>query len=181
MGLVTAVRLATKADVPELAALYCQEVHRQQRLDPVIQTLPGADWAAYVAARLRRRNAAIFVAEDEGRLVGYVDVRIAHQGAAGRRGLLAAARRLIGRWRGEAPAILAPRRYGFIEDLYVHPGLRGRAVWVGMRLLNAGIHWCRQHQLSHVEGAIAMSNESARALADRLGFVAAWVLVRREL
>lgn len=176
---MTAIRLATAADVPQLATLYSQEVGRQQAMDPVVQVLPGVNWAAYVAARLRRRNAAIFVAEDESGLVGYIDLRIAHRGATG--GLLAAARRLAGRWWGQVPSVLAPRRYGFIEDLYVHPRLAGRAVWVGIRLLNAGLRWCRQHHLSHVEGTIAMSNESARALADRLGFSAAWVLVRREL
>ncbi len=112
----------------------------------------NADWAAYVSQRLKRPNGVILVAELNGELVGFVDLRVAGKGrpaAASNEGML---RRLLRGWRRNATAdqsaLVEPSSSGVIDDIYVVPQCRNRGIRieqeVQMPLPAAVIHCDRE-------------------------------------
>ncbi len=141
----------------------------------------AADWHEYIAARLRRPHAAILVAERNGEIVGYIDIRIAQQGVPPRRrGLKAATRRLLNRARKTQPSVLGYRRYGFIEDVYVAPSSRRTGAGIALKLHESAERWFEQRHAGHVEGTVATSNAEVLELARKLGFRPVRVLIRKE-
>lgn len=177
-----AVRPAAPSDIPALARLAREEAEYQAGLDVGLQVEPNADWNAYVAARLRRSNAVILVADRDGELLGYIDIRIRQQGFAPERSRLKTSfRRLLDRLRKAQPSVLGHRRYAFIEDIYVTPRLRRTGVEVFNRLFQHGMEWSRQRDVGEVEGVISASNGAVLDLAEKLGFQRARVMVRKKL
>jgi ribosomal protein S18 acetylase RimI-like enzyme len=57
---------------------------------------------------------------------------------------------------------------GHLYDLYVHAGVRGRGV--GRELIAATAERLRRHGVTHLSLDVALTNESARRLYERLGF-----------
>jgi GNAT superfamily N-acetyltransferase len=138
------------------------------------------DWTGYVAARLRRSNAGILVAEDDGDLVGYIDIRVVRPGASSTRGRLKAVLRTLADSFGrECPSIISPRQRGVIDDIYVVPALRCQGVGTG--LLQASLQWFEQQDVSDIEAAIAVGNGASQNYFGKAGFEPVAVLVRKAL
>lgn len=176
------IRPATPSDIPALARLAREQAECQARLDAGLQIDPNADWNAYVAARLRRSNAAILVADGNGELLGYMDIRIRLQGLDPERSRLKASlRHFLNRLRKTQPSVLGYRRYGFIEDIYVTPRLHKTGAGVFKRLFQHGMEWCGQRGAGEVEGVITASNGTVLDLAQKLGFQCVRVSVRKQL
>ncbi len=176
------VRAATLDDIPALARLAREQAEYQARLDCALHVEQAADWHSYIAARLRRTNAAILVAERSGEIAGFIDIRIAQQGVPPRRrGLRAAARRLLDRASKTQPSVLGYRRYGFIEDVYVAPSSRRTGAGVALKLHESAEKWFEQRQVMQMEGTVATSNAEVLELVRKLGYQPVRVLIRKEL
>lgn len=176
------VRPATKTDIPQLSDLVRRQIELQQGYDCLLQLVPDVDWDEYVSAKLDAPRSAILVAEKDGDLVGYIDIRIARQGILAATSRFKAIARLVLRlWRNYPTSILQPRRYGFIEDIYVVDSLRNRPVGAGGRLIKSSFDWFEQQQVSHIECTCAMPNQIAQKFVRKFGFEPTRVLMRKRL
>ena len=176
------VRPAKKTDTSQLSVLMRQQIELQQGYDRLLQLVSNVDWDEYVSAKLDAPASTILVAEKDGNLVGYIDIRIAQQGVLAATSRFKAIARVVLRfWRRYPTLILQPRRYGFIDDVYVADSLRNRPVGVGVRLIKSSFDWFEQQQVSHIEGACAMQNQLIQSLLPKFGFEPISVLVRKRL
>ncbi len=176
------VRDARLEDTAALAGLARAEAEHQLKVGAGFRMAGNADWAAYISQRLKRPNGVILVAELNGELVGFVDLRIAGKGrpaAASNEGRL---RRLLLGWRRKATAdqsaLVEPSSAGVIDDIYVVPQCRNRGI--ATDLLRRGVAWLEDRQVSEIEAAIWAGNEASLAFFNKAGFEKARVLVRRK-
>jgi len=143
------VRCAEERDleaVGRLGASLLRDHHEFDRLRfmaPRGNTEAGYAW--FLGTQLKRDDAVVFVAEREGRVVGYVYAGIEPQS-----------------WkelRDEA---------GFIHDVYVEGSARRRGV--ATALLEAAADWLAGHGMPRIVLWTAAPNDAARRLFERLGF-----------
>jgi ribosomal protein S18 acetylase RimI-like enzyme len=100
---------------------------------------------------------ATLVAELDGRLVGVVDVRIAHPGGSHR-----------------------PLRYGYVAEIAVAAPARRRGV--GAELLRAAEAWARERGCTYAVLDYNTHNDDARRFyRDRMGYRPAGEIVLKEL
>lgn len=150
------VRAAKTADEPAILALVKDEMSAHERLDPRFR--PRADavgrYAIYLRDRMREIDSTVFVAEEEGRVIGVA----------------------IGSMRVQ-DAFFETRRYGYVSDLMVMPEARrrgiGRALWTRVAL------WFRSVGISVVRLHVATKSTEARGFWKSVGaedFLAeAWI------
>ena len=176
------IRVALPADVPQLAGLMRQAFEYQQEFDPCLQRAPAFNWKEWAAARLQRGNAAILVAENTHNLVGYMDICVVHQGQNPNGSWLRKiVRRLAQPFRRTPASMIIPRRYGFIDDIYVDPSVRLTGVRGSLRLFNTGLQWFRDQGVGEIEAAISMDNQVPQQIFRKLGGEPIKVLFRKTL
>ena len=150
------VRAARAADETSILAMAKDEMDAHEQLDPRFRLRPDAmgRYALYLRDRLREIDSTVFVAEEEGRIVGVA----------------------IGSIRVQ-DAFFETRRYGYVSDLMVIPEMRrqgiGRALWDRVAL------WFKSVGLAVVRLHVATRSPEARAFWRRVGasdFLAeAWI------
>jgi GNAT superfamily N-acetyltransferase len=140
------VRAAKAADEPVIVALAKEEMAEQARMDPRFRLRADAmsRYAIYLRDRLREIDAAVFVAEETGRVIGVVVGSIRVQ-----------------------EAFFELRRHGYVSDLMVVPDARrrgvGRALWQRVSL------WFKSLGISTVRLHVAAKSAEARAFWQREG------------
>lgn len=141
------IRRARREDGAAVAALMQQLVAATRRA-----AAPGLK--ARFEQMLTLRDYGVWVAEDDGQVVGLVtaNVRSTLQHCG--------------------PSAL-------IDELVVDAGARGRGV--GRALIEAVVAWASQRGASEVEVSTMMDNEAAQAFYQRCGFEARAVLLELEL
>lgn len=119
-------------------------------------TQPEIGYARFLGSQLNERDAAIFVAEDEGQVVGYV-------------------------YAGIEPISWKELRdeCGYVHDIVVDDSRRGRGV--GTALMEAALAWMRERGLPRVVLSTAQPNRGAQHLFERLGFRRTMVEMTKEL
>jgi ribosomal protein S18 acetylase RimI-like enzyme len=152
------------ADVTRLIVLFQQEIAYQRHILPFYDLSPKFDWRRFVEVKLNNPNERLFVADEDGIVVGYIDVRMFRP--ARFRALRNMANRYLLR---EPPISFVPSRsVGRIEDCYVQSRLRRRGI--GSALLTEGLEWLRSKGATAVELAVAKANESGKAFWEKHGF-----------
>ena len=154
------VRRATAQDLPIIGELGAMLVRAHHELDPSRFLAPGPDsakhYGSFLGSQLRRRDAAIFVAERAGRAVGYLYVEIEPRN-----------------WmelRDEA---------GFIHDIVVTPDERRNGV--ATRLLETTIEWLESKGAPRVVLWTAEQNRGAQRLFEQAGFRRTMIEMTRDL
>ena len=170
------IRSATISDLPSLIELFRAELECQESLAQWFRLTARPDWGAYVSARLNRTDGAVLVAEEDGALLGFVDIRILQRAAGSKRSAL---RALIRFRKKPAPPLIEPMASGFLEDIYVDPKQRRRGI--AKELVEHAFEWFRARKIQHVEAAIWARNEASLSLARGLGFQTARIHVRRDV
>lgn len=99
----------------------------------------------FLAKQLRRRNAAVFVADSGGRIVGHVMVE---------------AKRL--------PPIYVHSREAYVDEIFVEEGWRRRGV--GRLLLAEAAAWGKRKGLYSVALTVHVRNEAALSAYGKAGF-----------
>jgi ribosomal protein S18 acetylase RimI-like enzyme len=117
---------------------------------------PEEGYAWFLGAQLRSDDVAVFVAEREGAVVGYVYAGIEPQS-----------------WKE------LRERAGFIHDVLVAEG--GRRMGVAAALIETAIDWLRTRDAPRVMLWTATQNEPAQMLFSRLGFRQTMIELTREL
>jgi ribosomal protein S18 acetylase RimI-like enzyme len=143
------IRRAVLADRPALGRLgaHLMRVHyafdRQRFLAPGRN--PEAGYAHFLGEQLEAPDAAVFVAEREGAVVGYVYAGIEPLS-----------------WKELRD------RAGFVHDVVVDE--RARRTGVAAGLMDAAISWVQAQGVGSVMLWTAAQNEGAQGLFERLGF-----------
>ena len=154
------IRRATSADLPELGVLGAALLRAHYAYDQQRFMAPGGNpetgYAWFLGTQIEASSVAVFVAERDGAVVGYVYAGIEPQS-----------------WkelREEA---------GFIHDVIVKD--EERRTGVARMLLEAACEWLRSIGTPRVVLWTAEGNDAAQALFTRLGFRRTMVEMTKEL
>jgi len=154
------IREATKEDLPALGRLGALLMHAHYQFDPERFLVPGHDaeegYAWFLGTQLRKKDVAIFVAERDSEVLGYV-------------------------YAGIEPLSWKELRdeCGFIHDIVVDE--RGRRSGLATALLTRAIDWLRERGMPRVILWTADTNEAAQRLFTAVGFRRTMIEMTREL
>jgi GNAT superfamily N-acetyltransferase len=157
---VTTIRLATAADLPALGRLGALLMRTHYGFDPQRFMDPGADpadgYAWFLGRQLKDVDVVVFVAEQDGAVVGYV-------------------------YAGLEPISWKELRdeCGFVHDVVVDE--RGRRHGVATALIEKAVEWLRERGAPRVMLWTAEQNAGAQQLFARLGFRRTMIEMTREL
>ena len=154
------VRPAARTDLPALGRLgaLLMRVHhdfdRQRFLAPGDDPARGYAW--FLGEQMSHPDSVVFVAEQEGRVIGYV-------------------------YAGVEPLSWKELRdeAGFVHDLVVDPEARGAGA--GSALLEAAVDWLRARGMPRVVLWTAERNAGAQRLFERSRFRRTMIEMTREL
>jgi ribosomal protein S18 acetylase RimI-like enzyme len=158
------IRPAAVTDVPRLIVLFQREIEYQREVTPFFDIAPHLDWRRFAQAKLENLHERVLVAEGDGQLMGYIDVRVIY--ASRYRFLRSIARRLL--LRDIAPIIAQPGDIGRIEDCYVEPQVRRQGI--GSALVKDGLSWLQAQKVRRIELAVTAANGDGMAFWKRHGF-----------
>lgn len=154
------IRRATGEDAPALGRLGALLLRAHYDFDRQRFMAPGrnpeAGYGAFLRSQLRDEDVAVFVAERDGEVVGYVYAGLEPQS-----------------WKELRDAC------GFIHDVAVHE--HGRRTGMATALIEAAVDWLRSRGAPRVVLWTAERNEAAQRLFDALGFRRTMVEMTREL
>jgi GNAT superfamily N-acetyltransferase len=156
------VRAARMSDESGILALARQEMAALQTMDPRFRLRPDSEgrYATYLRERSRDHEGVVFVAEDNGRVIGLGVASIRSQSS-----------------------FFEPSRYGYISDLLVLESERRRGI--GSLLFRRMVKWFRGLGIGVVRLHVASCNEPARAFWARAGaddyLVESWIDIAEEV
>jgi ribosomal protein S18 acetylase RimI-like enzyme len=154
------IRRAGQADGPALGRLGALLLRAHHAFDPQRFMAPGKDpesgYGWFLASQIADDDVAVFVAEREGEVIGYVYAGLEPRS-----------------WKELREAC------GFIHDIAVRE--EGRRTGVATALVDAAIAWLRSRGAPRVVLWSAEQNAPAQRLFDRLGFRRTMVEMTREL
>lgn len=143
------VRRATHADLQSIGRLGALLVEEHYDFDPrrFLAARPGtpADYASFISTQLEDQDKVVFVADDNGNVIGYAYAAIEGYNYMALRG----------------PA-------GVLHDVIVYPEHRGRGV--GRLLIDATLEFFRSRGMPRVVLLTAERNEAAQRLFANMGF-----------
>jgi len=153
------IRRAERRDLPVLGRLGASLVRDHYAFDPrrFLQPRPRLEdgYAHFLGTQIDDEDAAVFVAERDGAVVGYAYARIEPLS-----------------WQELRDVA------GFIHDVVVAPGARGSGV--GTRLIEAAAAWVAERGVPRLMLGTAEKNRDAQRLFERLGFRRTMIEMTRE-
>ncbi len=143
----TKVRRATEKDLQPMIELWKGLMDFHATRDPIFIRGPDAEknWESFVRKNMASDAAAVFVAEQDNRLVGYCMALISSY-----------------------PPVLAVSTFGELMDLMVHPDYRRQGV--GQELFAAAKAWYKERGIRRIEVRAAATNEISTAFWPKMGF-----------
>jgi GNAT superfamily N-acetyltransferase len=154
------IRRATRHDLPALGRMGAQLMRVHYAFDPKRFLAPGRNpesgYGHFLGTQLDVDDAVVFVAERDGRAVGYV-------------------------WAGIEPLSWKELRdvAGFVHDIVVEETERRSGV--ATALMEAAAAWVRDRGVPRLMLWTAAPNEGAQRLFERLGFRRTMLEMTREL
>ena len=171
------VRAATERDAEPLTPLMISEAEHGLRFAPHVELDEGFSWRMRVVQKLTAPRTQILVAQSEGALVGYLELRAVGQKSESRAGL----RRRLRTW-GKSASVGSPVRMparAIIEGCFVAESTRRQGV--ATALLDAALAWARAQAISRIELGVMAGNAEGRAFWQSRGFSTDRVLMAREV
>ena len=154
------IRRATEDDAPALGRLGALLLRAHHTFDPQRFMAPGrnpeAGYGSFLVSQLGDEDVAVFVAEKDGEVIGYVYAGLEPRS-----------------WKELRDAC------GFIRDVAVVE--HGRRTGAATALIDAAVDWLRSRGAPRVVLWTADRNSAAQALFDRLGFRRTMIEMTREL
>lgn len=154
------IRRAAKGDAAALGRLGALLMRAHYNFDTKRFMAPGtnpeAGYGAFLASEMADEDVAVFVAERDGEVVGYVYAGLEPRS-----------------WKELREAC------GFIHDVAVVEG--GRRTGIATALVEAAAEWLASRGAPRVMLWTAERNEAAQRLFDRLGFRRTMIEMTREL
>jgi ribosomal protein S18 acetylase RimI-like enzyme len=154
------IRRAVASDLAALGRLGAALMRQHHTYDPqrfmAPGDRPGDGYAWFLGTQLEHEDVAIFVAEQDGAVIGYVYAGLEPQS-----------------WKELRDAC------GYVHDIVVETG--GRRHGAGTALMQAALAWLRQRKAPRVVLWTSPHNENAQRLFDHLGFRRTMIEMTREL
>jgi ribosomal protein S18 acetylase RimI-like enzyme len=152
------IRAAAPRDLDRIAALWTALAAHHARIDPLFRQRPGSDPTvrALLAAQLRHPDAALYVCDVDGDLVGFCGVRL-----------------------DRGPPVFEEVARVEITDLGVREGLRRRGI--GRALCEAALGWASGRGQHRVEVRVAAGNAEGQGFWRALGFEDLMDVLQRRL
>jgi GNAT superfamily N-acetyltransferase len=156
----TTIRTATPADLPALGRLGALLIRTHIQFDAQRFMDPGSDpaegYAWFLGRQLKDNDVVIFVAEQNGEVIGYV-------------------------YAGIEPTSWKELRdeCGFIHDIVVDQ--RGRRSGTATALIEKAVEWLRERGVPRVMLWTAEKNPGAQQLFAKLGFRRTMIEMTREI
>ncbi len=146
----TVIRQATMHDYAGMCDLFAEiDALHAGALPHIFRVARGRSRSrAYIQSILDNPEAGVFVAEQEGRIAGLIDVRLQET--------------------ADAP-ILVPRRYAIVDTLVVRHDCQRQGI--GQALMARAEQWARERGLSEIGLHVWEFNVGAIAFYERLGYV----------
>jgi GNAT superfamily N-acetyltransferase len=169
------IRPATTADRPRLIELFQKEIAYQRGFAPFFDFSADFDWERFAELKLNNRNEKVFVAETDGIVLGYLDVRVIGPSH------FPFMKKLVGRIfrRRIAPSFVRTGTVGWLEDCYVESQCRRQGI--GAALVVQGLAWLRGRGADRIELATFAANDSGRAFWEKQGFSAYRLLMSKAV
>ena len=142
------IRPAVASDSVMIGNLWEQLVAYHQELNegmPRASLHGGEIYAHNIRDRMNDSHTRVFVAEEDGRVVGYV----------------------LGLVVDRVPEMFEPEAGGFLADIFVEEAYRGQGL--GTALVTALRGWFHEHGLNYFEWHVTAENESALRFWESLG------------
>ncbi|MGZ9256636.1 MAG: GNAT family N-acetyltransferase [Candidatus Binatia bacterium] len=156
-----------------LIELFQKAIAYQRGFAPFFDLSADFSWERFARLKLGNRNERVFVAEANGTVLGYIDVRAIIPGQARSR------KNFVGRifQRRIAPSFARTGTVGWIEDCYVESQFRRQGI--GAALVAYGLAWLRESGADRIELATFAANGSGRAFWEKQGFSAYRLLMSK--
>ena len=152
------IRTANAHDVDAIGEMWLQLVAYHRQMDPENMPDSAPDGARRYAVRigdsLDDTHTHVFVAEDNGHIVGYVMGVIVDM----------------------LPETFSAARSGFLADIYVLQEYRGQGV--GRSLVEVLLAWFQGRSVTHYEWFVAEKNAEARAFWQKVGGIDVMIRMR---
>jgi ribosomal protein S18 acetylase RimI-like enzyme len=142
------IRLAKREDADAIARMWENLVRYHRLIDEALPDFApdgGRLYAQRLTDRLQDTHTRVLVAEEEGKVVGYV----------------------LGVIVDLVPEMFSQEDGGFLADIYVEEAYRGRGI--GRSLVEALSVWFKERGVSYFEWYVASHNRDGRAFWNALG------------
>lgn len=141
------IRRASPSDIPSVATLWMMMMREHESFDPRLQLGddPRRAYSDQLGEMLNCPDNALFVAEDEGVITGYVLALLLPN-----------------------PPVFKEKRYGFIAEMVVDP--TSRRSGTGRELWERATRWFRRKGVHSVQLNVSPYNEAGMAFWSSLGF-----------
>jgi GNAT superfamily N-acetyltransferase len=133
------VREIRPSDVPRLQKLWVEFMNFHSNFDPDFKRSENAEanWAKYIHSKFDKDSETVFVAIEDGDIVGYVGVVVR-----------------------EYPPIFTIKKFGFIEEIAVTSKFRRHGI--ASQLLLAAEDWLRVRGITQIRVNIDLANKSSQ-------------------
>jgi GNAT superfamily N-acetyltransferase len=149
MNSKASIRKASKRDTPAIARIYVTAAREAVEREPGHFRVPTIDEASRLFMPQDSADAAVLVAEVDGRVAGFVEVLL--------------------RRPPEQPSMIKPRLLGYVRELGVSEDARGTGI--GSQLMEAAEEWARSAgaQAMMVDTG-AKNSQAQRFYRERMGY-----------
>ena len=150
------IRVATLADVEQIAQLFIEQFDVHARLTPYLMQ-PGPMGEDFIRKTITDEDSQFYLATEAGRAVGFVSV-----------------------YQRQSPdeAFMIPRRYAYLMDIIVTQSYQGQGI--ASQLLDAAKEWAVGRGLDYIELTVE-SNNPAAGLYLKKGYEEAQKIMRHRL
>ena len=131
-------------DVDEIVRFDKESLELHKKFDPVFHNISGSDWKkirAEMAKAVKSKNEQVIVAEDNGKLVGFIKGYILKEGS---------------------------KIFGILQDVYVSSGYRKKGL--GSKFAFELFDWFKKNKCSRVQTEVFVKNKAAVKFYQSLGF-----------
>lgn len=169
------IRPATGMDLARLIVLFQQEIAYQRQINPFFSLSPEFDWRQFIEAKLDKPNERLLVAEADGVLLGYIDVRarLPNHSRSPKQNIMKRVFR-----RETHSSLVRPHAVGWIEDCYVQTQFQRQGI--GSALVREGIAWLGTKEVTRIELTVSSTNGNGRIFWEKQGFSASRLLMSKE-
>lgn len=146
-NIIISIRDATEEDLPEVVDLWGMLAKHHESLSDNFALAWDSKrrWAEYLERRFAEISTKLIVAEEKGRLVGFMLCFLSPN-----------------------TPIFKERKIGVISDVYVQEERRRKGV--ANKMLDVGLRWFKKNKVRFVQLSVAHDNLEARAVWRSLGF-----------
>ena len=141
------IRQATELDIHRIVELWYEMSVYHEQIDSYFKLAPDGKsvYRNFLSSHIGARDVALFVAEDEGVVKGYVMVKVEIR-----------------------PAVFLSQRTGFIQELAVTEDFQ--RMGVGQELLTKALTWLKEQGISEVSCHYSLDNPKSSKFWSEAGF-----------